>query len=95
MFIRLAETHLHWNCVSPTAVLTLLDMFTLWCILVGGWTVAVSGIDFTLAEKSHGGRASRDDCDQLPQFAAAGPAALLWFSVSAGTESYSAELTQP
>lgn len=76
-------------------VWTLLNLFTVRLLLVGGWTVAASSIDFALAEKSRGGCASRAGGDQLPQLAATGPAPLLWFSVTAGTESCSAELTQP
>lgn len=75
--------------------LNMFYMFMLWYVLVGGWTVAASSIDFALAEKSCGGCTSCAGCNQLPQFAATGPAPLLWFSVTAGTESCSAELTQP
>lgn len=80
-----------WSC----AVWTMLYTFMLWCVLVGGWTVTASSIDFTLAEKSCGGCTSCVGCNQLPQFAAVGPAPLFWFSVTAGTEICSAVLTQP
>lgn len=75
-------------------VWTVLNTFNLY-VLVGGWIVAACSIDFTLAEKSCGGCTSRVGCNQLPQFAATGPASLLWFSVTAGTGGCSAELTQP
>lgn len=91
------ETHFPLKCVFSRAVLCglLLNLFTVRLLLVGGWTVAASGVHFALAEKSCGGRASRAGGDQLPQLAATGPAPLLWFSVAAGTGSCSAELTQP
>lgn len=76
-------------------LLNLLNLFMAWLVLVGGWTVAASSIDSALAEKSRGGCTSRAGGDQLPQSAATGPAPLLWFPVTTGTESRSAVLTQP
>lgn len=54
--------------------------------LSGGRTVFAGCIDFSLAEKVSGGRPTHPVGHQLPQFAADGPAPLLWPAVSAGTQ---------